>query len=61
MFKYSNIFQTILIAQSKMLVAIDLYELRLCEKIINYWWSATKQSLIRQEHKIRQAESHYNW
>ncbi|CAO1345607.1 unnamed protein product [Diamesa tonsa] len=48
------------IHQSKYLVAIDWYEVKITEKIMKHWALKTKQNKILEIAKIRGADAHYN-
>ena len=49
------------IHQSKFLVAIDWYEVKITEKIVTHWALKTQQNKILEMAKIRGSEAHYNW
>ncbi|XP_037037996.1 calponin homology domain-containing protein DDB_G0272472 [Bradysia coprophila] len=46
---------------SKMLVAMDWYDLKLTERMFHIWVGYTKMEKILDEIKMRQAEAHYDW
>lgn len=50
-----------LLQQSKMLVAIDWYELQIASKVIRHWYHRTRQLKQIEAVKQQRAETHYNW
>ncbi|CAO1327072.1 unnamed protein product [Diamesa serratosioi] len=48
------------IHQSKFLVAVDWYEVKITQKIVTHWALKTKQNKILEIAKLRGAEAHYN-
>ncbi|KAG5681010.1 hypothetical protein PVAND_010477 [Polypedilum vanderplanki] len=48
------------IHQSKFLVAIDWYEVKITEKLFKCWVQFTENCKMIESHKIRNAEAHYN-
>lgn len=53
--------QIYLVAQSKMLTAMDLYDLRLMEKSFHLWVDAQRIIKMIEERKVMQADAHYSW
>lgn len=49
------------IHQSKFLVAVDWYEVKISEKLLKFWIQFTKRSKIIEGSKMKSAEAHYNW
>ncbi len=49
------------IRQSRMLVAIDWYEMKITEKLLHVWYIRMKQFKIIESGKMKSAETHYNW
>lgn len=50
-----------LLQQSKLLVAIDWYELQMTSKIIRHWHERTRQLKQIEAVKAQRSEAHYNW
>lgn len=50
-----------LLEQSKMLVAIDWYEMRISEHILREWKIISKQTKMIEDFKMKHAEAHHNW
>uniref|UniRef100_A0A336MGR4 CSON000878 protein n=1 Tax=Culicoides sonorensis TaxID=179676 RepID=A0A336MGR4_CULSO len=50
-----------LLQQSKMLLAIDWYELQITSKIIKAWYERTQELKKIESVKMERAEQHYNW
>jgi hypothetical protein len=49
------------INQSKFLVAIDWYEVKITEKLFNKWIIFTEQCKMIENQKMQKATLHYNW
>lgn len=50
-----------LLEQSKMLVAIDWYEMKISEHILREWKVISKQTKMVEDFKMKHAEAHHNW
>lgn len=49
------------IRQSRMLVAIDWYEMKITEKLLRFWYMKSKTNRMLEAGKMKNAEAHYNW
>lgn len=49
------------IRQSRMMVAIDWYEMKITEKLLRLWYLKSKTNKMLEAGKMKNAEAHYNW